>query len=211
MRRTPSRPRAITTETGNVLKTTVVFDSYWHFAAERQEIFLRRLAGMRPPWTDDPILSTYRFTNPYRASDRVSQYLIRNVLYHGDQSPEEVFFRAVLFRLFNKPETWEHLESGIGPLTWRDFDYGTYEGVLYSAVASGQVIYSSAYIIPSPAFGSHLKHRNHLRLIQTMMIEDVPFKLQSAKSLSDWFIFLFAICFFFISSIRRGGRALSKV
>lgn len=185
--RASSRPSELVTATGRALETTPVFDTYWRFAAARQEIFMRRLAGMGPPWTDDPILSTYRFTNPYRASDRVSQYLIRNVLYDGDQTPEEVFFRALLFRLFNKPETWELLFSKVGPLTWRDFDYRTYAGVLDSAAASGQKIYSGAYIIPSPAFGNRQKHHNHLRLLQVMMIEDVPSKLRSADSLREVF------------------------
>src|SRR5271155_4828919 len=52
-------------------KPTAVFDSYWHFAAERQRVFFARVAGESAPWTRDPILSTYKFTNAYRASDRV--------------------------------------------------------------------------------------------------------------------------------------------
>jgi hypothetical protein len=57
-----------------------VFDTYWRFAKARQDIFMRRASGSPPPYTDDPILSVHRFTNTYRASDRVSQYLIRDVL-----------------------------------------------------------------------------------------------------------------------------------
>ena len=59
---------------------TVAYDTYWRFAAERQAIFFRRFAGAPAPWTDDPILQRYKFTNAYRASDRVSQYLIREVI-----------------------------------------------------------------------------------------------------------------------------------
>src|SRR5436309_114238 len=91
-------------------KTTVVYDTYWRFAAERQRIFFRRLKGVVPPWTADPILLRHKFTNAYRASDRVSQYLIRHVIYEGDQSPEEIFFRTLLFKFFNKIETWELLK-----------------------------------------------------------------------------------------------------
>jgi hypothetical protein len=40
------------------LKPTVVYDTYWRFAAERQRIFFRRLQKMSPPWTDDPVLRT---------------------------------------------------------------------------------------------------------------------------------------------------------
>ena len=71
-----------------VLKTTPVFDTYWRFASERQEVFMRRVLGKRPPWTADPILGGHRFTNVYRASDRVSQYLIRHVIYDGSRRLE---------------------------------------------------------------------------------------------------------------------------
>ena len=61
-----------------------------------------------------PLLDRHKFTNAYRASDRVSQYLIRFVIYQGDQTPEEIFFRTILFKLFNKIETWELLILPIG-------------------------------------------------------------------------------------------------
>ena len=86
-------------------RQTVVYDAYWQFAVKRQEVFFRKLEGNRHPWTDDPTIARHKFTNAYRASDRVSQFLIRNVIYEGDQSPEEVFFRTILFKLFNKIET----------------------------------------------------------------------------------------------------------
>jgi hypothetical protein len=66
------------------LRPTVVYDSYWRFAAERQQVFFRRLEGLAPPWTDDPVLLAHKFTNAYRASDRISQYLIRRVIYRDD-------------------------------------------------------------------------------------------------------------------------------
>src|SRR5436309_9696790 len=62
-------------------KPSAVYATYWRFAGERQAIFFRRLAGDPFPWSTDPILCSYRFTNAYRAADRVSQYLIRNVIY----------------------------------------------------------------------------------------------------------------------------------
>jgi hypothetical protein len=39
----------------------------------------------------------------------VSQYLIRDVVYAGPQDPEEVVFRVLLFKFFNRIETWELL------------------------------------------------------------------------------------------------------
>lgn len=191
---------------GLVLKTTPVFDTYWRFASERQEMFMRRVLGTVPPWTEDPILSGHRFTNAYRASDRVSQYLIRQVIYEGSQTAEEVFFRTMLFKLFNKIETWESLCSRFGTLSWGDFSFDAYAKVLDNLLEEGERIYSAAYIMPSPAFGSPRKHRNHLRLIEYMMADGAPKKmaragslrgafelLRSYPSLGDFLAFQFAI------------------
>jgi len=94
------------------MERSVVFDSYWRFAAERLRVYFNRLARPAGPWTDDPILRSYRFTNTYRAADRVSQYLMREVQYRDDrsQAPAELFFRTILFKLFNRIETWELVE-----------------------------------------------------------------------------------------------------
>jgi 5-hmdU DNA kinase, helical domain len=81
------------------LKPTVVFDTYWRFAVERQNVFFRRIRGDPAPWTTDQVLRVHKFTNAYRASDRVSQYLIRHVIYTGDHSPREIASCAVISSL----------------------------------------------------------------------------------------------------------------
>ena len=65
-------------------KVSEVYDTYWRFAAERQNVFFRRARGEAQPWTGNAVLTTYKFTNAYRASDRASQYLIRRVIYRSD-------------------------------------------------------------------------------------------------------------------------------
>lgn len=177
--------RVIQVAPGRVLKTTPVFDTYWRFAAARQALFMRRVVGERPPWTDDAILATHRFTNVYRAADRVSQYLIRHIIYEGDQRDEEIFFRALLFKFFNRVETWEELVTSLGVPSWKSFEFERYAHVLDSAFARGETIYSTAYIMPSPAFGSTRKHRNHLRLLEHMMRDGAPKRITRARSLGE--------------------------
>lgn len=172
-------------------KPTVVFNTYWRFAAERQKIFFKKLENALIPWTDDPILSTYKFTNAYRASDRVSQYLIRNVIYQNNRpsSPNEVFFRIILFKIFNKIETWQLLENKIGSIIYAEYSFERYDQVLTDAIQSGQTIYSAAYIMPSggTSFGHTAKHRNHLKLIERMMNNELPKKLADAKNMHQGF------------------------
>jgi hypothetical protein len=170
-------------------KPSVVFDAYWHFAAERQRIFMARFAGAEGPWTSDEILKTYKFTNAYRASDRVSQYLIRNVIYSEFTSVQDTFFRILLFKLFNKIETWELLQTQLGPITWQSYDYTDFDRVLSAAMQRKSTIYSAAYIMASGAkqFSVLRKHQSHLKLIELMMAEEVPARLAACKSMRQAF------------------------
>jgi len=166
---------------------TEVYDTYWRFAAERMSIYYKRLEDPVGPWTDDPILRAYRFTNAYRAADRVSQYLIREVQYRSDrsQAPDEVFFRTMLFKLFNKIETWELIEHDQGPVSWQSADLNRISKILNEAFRRGGRLYSAAYIMPSPAFGSARKHENHLALLSTMMEDGLAGRLSRARSLEE--------------------------
>jgi hypothetical protein len=170
-----------------VIVTTVAFDAYWQFAAERLAMFYRRRHDPVGPWTVDPILRLYRFTNVFRATDRVSQYLIRDVQYRADRSqePNEVFFRTLLFKIFNKIETWEALEAAHGPIVWRTGDLAVLDRTLTLLHSRGQTIYSAAYIMPAPAFGYVRKHSNHLALIARMMSDRLPDRLREAQVLEN--------------------------
>ena len=168
-------------------KTTTVFRTYWTFAAERQRLFYARLTGNQAQQTEDLILSRYRFTNTYRASDRVSQYLIRNVIYSGQWQPEDLFFRILLFKFFNKIETWEALESALGEIRWQSYRYSDYDRVLASHSADGQSIYSGAYIMASgkSQIGNDRKYQNHLRIIEMMMEDCMPKKISQQNNLES--------------------------
>lgn len=167
------------------MSSSPVFETYWRFAAERQDIFFRRLADPVGPWTDDPILASHRFTNAYRVSDRVSQYLIREIQYHPERpdTPEELFFRTVLFKLFNRIETWQALESQLGPLTWSATDLDEVCRVLDEMMAQQKRLYSAAYIMPAPSFGYPRKHANHLALLVQMMEDKLPDRIHQAPTL----------------------------
>ena len=148
-----------------------VLDAYWRLAHERQRIFFARVKGLPAPWTSNRILGSYKFCNAYRASDRVSQYLIREVIYgaHGDLAAEDVLLRIVFFRLFSKIETWEAIESRLGPVSCQNFDIEAIDRCLEDIRAGGRSIYTSAFILcANRAFGHERKHRNHLALLETM-------------------------------------------
>lgn len=170
-------------------KPTPVFDTYWRFASERQAVFFRRLRGDIPPWTDDAILRKYKFTNAYRASDRVSQYLIRNIIYRVDVPARDLFFRIVLFKIFNRVDTWRLLQDAFGEVAWSTYKFDAYDRVLTEAIERGRRIYSAAYIMPSGgnAIREQRKHRMHLRLVESMLAANVPERLATMKRMHDAF------------------------
>lgn len=171
------------------LRPTPVYDTYWRFAYERQEIFYRRFEALPPPWTEDPILLKHKFTNAYRASDRVSQYLIKNIIYSGDQSPDELFFRIILFKIFNRIGTWELLQAALGSITYARYSFDQYDQVLSAALSRRTPIFSAAYIMPSgeSSYGSPKKHRNYLHMLERMLADDVPGHIQQLRHM--WEVF----------------------
>ena len=170
-------------------KPSVVFDTYWRFAAERQQVFFARVEGKAFPWSSDPILNRYKFTNAYRASDRVSQFLIRNVIYRDTHDAADAFFRIVLFKLFNKIETWDLLETSLGSVSWSTYRYSDYDRVLGRALQAGARIYSAAYIMASghSIFNVARKHQSHLKLIELMMAEHAHSRLRDCNTMLEGF------------------------
>jgi hypothetical protein len=163
-----------------------VYRAYWSLAAERQRVFLRRVGGEPPPWTEDAILRRYKFTNAYRASDRVSQFLIRDVIYGVDHDPDDTLLRIVFFRLFSKIETWRALERALGPVTRRSLRGALLERELDRLKAAGP-IYTSAFILcANKAFGFERKHQNHVALIRAMFRRRaLPRAIARSRTLAD--------------------------
>lgn len=166
-----------------------VYDTYWKLAAERQEIFFKKLKGLPPPFTKDPILNTYKFCNTYRASDRVSQFLIKDVIYGFKTTEEDTLFRIFFFRLLNKIETWSALEQKLDGITLKNFDVGKYTQAIEVLKNSGQAVYGNAFILcANKAFGYDKKHENHLALLEHVFVKTkkAP-KVINSKSLEDLF------------------------
>jgi hypothetical protein len=162
-----------------------VHRAYWYLAAERQRIFEARVEGRAGPWTEDDILAKYRFTNPWRASDRVSQFLIRDVMYsESDLAPEDQVVRIVLFRLFSRPATWQALEHELGPIRRSTLRTRRLPALLERLREQGP-IYTSAFILcANNAYGHKRKHMNHLALVSDMVRGGrLPRALARARSL----------------------------
>lgn len=145
------------------------------------------MSGKPGPWTDDPIIQEYKFCNVFRAADRVSQYMIRNVCYNPELScPDDRVFQIVAFRFFSNIHTWETVRTILGrsPII-NDLVNGSFEHALEAVRASNGKLYTGAFILcATDAYGRKLKHLNHIELFKDMFInQQLGECLRQAKSL----------------------------
>lgn len=80
----------------------------YNFITRRYKIHLRKDVLKKPqPWTKDPVLLEFRFTNVRREHDRETKWLIQHITSNPNLSYEDKLLNCILFRLFNKHETAE--------------------------------------------------------------------------------------------------------
>ena len=108
------------------------------------------------------------------------------MIYGKDWSPNDLVLRILLFKVFNKIETWQLIEEHLGCVTWDSFDANRLADVLESSRINKQPVYSGAYIMASAGtYGHTRKHENHLAMIEHMMNDDLPRRLQDTCSLQE--------------------------
>ena len=84
-----------------------------HWIIERYKIHLKKDVNHEErPWTTDPILDNYRFTNVRREQDRQSMYLIDNIVKNNKLTLEEKIINCIMFRCWN---VWESMKLLGGP------------------------------------------------------------------------------------------------
>lgn len=162
------------------------FMYYFYFMKERMNIFWDKIEQANR-LTDDPILQEYKFTNVYRSCDRVSQYLIKDVIYKdiNEYNPEDVLLRILVFKVFNRIETWKYLSQEMD-IRINTFDV-EYISDLLSKRQQEHPIFSNAYLMAGshPSFSTiHCKHRIWLHIIDEYFIKNKGFsQILKSKSL----------------------------
>lgn len=121
---------------------------YW--CREREEIRKRKLAGRPAPWTDDPILTRYRFCNVHRRDDRVSTWLRENVLTEQniEYNLRSFLMFSALARWLNWPPTIKAImDAGLYPRKRVDW---VKIGKLIDTLGKKQKVWTGAYMIRAP-------------------------------------------------------------
>lgn len=175
------------------------FIHYLTFVSERMNIFWKRQKGASAPFTQNEILSKNKFTNVYRSLDRVSQYLIKEVIYNGKQySRESMFIRILLFKHFNSIETWELLMKKYGDID-ENISFKDMGKFLGDAIDAGMKIYSNAYMVTGAIMkkgsssytkynleSSVYKHEAYFRIFEKLLIEDgFMYEILDSKSMEE--------------------------
>lgn len=136
------------------VKTLPPLERFLYWISERHRIYLKRKVGDSAPWTDDEILRTYYFTNPYRENDRTTVWFRENVREPLRDDPR-VLFATVAFRWFNLIETgkllWEYGNDidGCCDLLTR-WNPKIVLSLLSSRRSRGEQVFTGAYMINSP-------------------------------------------------------------
>lgn len=120
--------------------------AFWAYIFERESIRLRKDAGQPWPWTKNPILQKYKFTNVNRDNDRTTRNLLRlySTAIKKGEDPRVVLLNCALYRYFGTSE----MAAALGwTRTWRAHDIARVEDIAADKKARGERVFTGAYII----------------------------------------------------------------
>lgn len=80
---------------------------FWAFVSERDAIWSRREGGQPEPWTSDPILRDYHFTNVHRHKDPGTRWIVDACERRGLVDLPDVLFAVYAYRSLNRVSTFE--------------------------------------------------------------------------------------------------------
>ena len=175
-----------------------LYPYFWYWMTERQNIFVKRLQGFDPPYSDDPVFQKYKFTNVYRVLDRVSQFVVKTIQQNGQDyfAPEDLFMRTIFFKFFNRLDWWEEFVVIAGEPTIKSFDAQKYKDVL-DELRKTKKLYSGAYMMSGAKgkHGSRIKHHNHVDVIDQLINDEFFEKMLDVESYEDLWKLLTSVRF----------------
>ena len=118
------------------------FDRMIYWIKERQQIYIKKAAGLPKPWSKDEILQKYYFCNCFREQDKTTVWFRENIRAPLDNTPA-VFMATVIFRWFNKIETGKMLLERKLYTNWDEHK----AVILLRDLNKNQPVFTSAYMI----------------------------------------------------------------
>lgn len=119
-------------------------ERFFDFMVLREELRIQKASGASWPWSSDPILNKYKFTNVKREDDRTTRWMRVNWTGPNQDRPAgEIIFNCALFRYFGTIE----FAAAAG---WQQ-DYAPKKLVELARQLKhdGTKVFTGAYIIPT--------------------------------------------------------------
>lgn len=114
---------------------------FYAYLKAREEIRIAKERKQEWPWTDDPILRQYKFTNVRREYDRTSMELAKAYRPHHDAAPEVILLNCAIGRYFG---TYEFFNA----LGWQnDFNPERIKKLASDRLANKERVFTGAYVI----------------------------------------------------------------
>ena len=118
-----------------------------YFIWEREVIRIVRDREDPPPYTNDPVLRKYKFTNIRRRDDRVSRWVMEHVI-ERNAHRDDLWFILLIVRLINWPPTLQHLiDEGVLFRPAAEFDAAWFSAALEAFKGRSSKVYSGAYMV----------------------------------------------------------------
>lgn len=118
-----------------------------YFIWEREVVRIVKERGGEKPWTKDPVLGKYKFTNIRRRDDRVSRWVIDRIIAPNEHKPH-LWFILLISRLINWPPALQHLiDSGLLFRKPEDFEPQEFSSCIEQYKAQRGKVYTGAYMI----------------------------------------------------------------
>jgi len=127
------------------------FQHVLYFVWERECIRIAKENNYDGELTKDPILKQYRFCNVRRRDDRVSKWIIENMLVHADPEEDDIWFITAIARYVNWPPMLQKLLSeGLVPCVVEEFDYAAFGECIDAVTRAGGKGWGGAYMTYPP-------------------------------------------------------------
>lgn len=121
-------------------------DRFFYWINERHAIYQRKMRGDVKPWTLDPILQTYKFTNAFRQLDTGTVWLMENFTKPHNTYEEQplLLFNICLYRHVN---WWPTFAEDLG---WtEEWNPHRFSDVIADRLSEGKQAWTGAHIIRS--------------------------------------------------------------
>lgn len=124
-------------------------NKFFGLAYERQIVYILKTLGKPYPWTRDIQFNTWFFCNVFRYQDKVTQWIINNIILPSEDDPD-LWKKILIARRMSRIESMQFLLDNGG---FEDLDKG--RRLMHFYAMSGKPVITAAFImgIPDPSLG----------------------------------------------------------